>query len=254
MAVCRTGRCPEGSGRSFADRPFRLRRPLRRRLFHPGSGGCASCRFRGAGGFPPQDVAYSRYAAARGVVRFRRGGRRHRRDVCRGVGFAAGMPGRAGQRPSGAGRQQQLRSPRTSGRCHRGRPEQGARAHDPRIRPLARRQRPAGRELRGCEKGGVHRRRKERRPVRRLSGRRREHDRRSDRFGGRPPHRNRGRDASRSAAFRRLYGRRHGRVSGRGRFPDGPREPGRIRRRAGPCGRRQDDDGFVGAVVFGRCG
>ena len=53
-------------------------------------------------------------------------------------GGIAGMPGRAGQRPSGAGRQQQFRNPRTPGRCHRDRPEQGARAHDPRIRPLAR--------------------------------------------------------------------------------------------------------------------
>lgn len=92
--------------------------------------------------FRKRMLGHPRNAANRRIVRFRRRGRRHRRHVRRGRGVPAGVQRRSGQRPPGAGRQQQLRSPRASGRRHRAWPQRGTGPHDPRIRPLARRQRP----------------------------------------------------------------------------------------------------------------
>lgn len=91
--------------------------------------------------FRKRMLGHPRNAANRRIVRFRRRGRRHRGHVRRGRGVPAGVQRRSGQRPPGAGRQQQLRNPRAPGRCHRAWPQRGTGPHDPRIRPLARRQR-----------------------------------------------------------------------------------------------------------------
>ena len=254
VAVRRKGLRPERSGQRFADRPFRIRRPLRRRLFHHRRGRRPSVRKRGTRCVPQTDARHPRNAANRRIVRFRRRGRRHRRHVRRGRGVPAGVQRRSGQRPPGAGRQQQLRNSRAPGRRHRAWPQRGTGPHDPRIRPLARRQRPAGRKLRGREEKCVHRRGAEREAVLQLPRRSGEQRGRPDKIRNRPPHRNRGGDDARSAAFRRLHGRRNRRIPGRSRLPHGPREPRRIRRNAGARNRRPDDDGFVRPMVFGRHG
>lgn len=203
----------------------RIRRPLRRRLFHHRRGRRPSVRKRGTRSVPQTDARHPRNAANRRIVRFRRRGRRHRRHVRRGRGVPAGVQRRSGQRPPGAGRQQQLRNPRAPGRRHRAWPQRGTGPHDPRIRPLARRQRPAGRKLRGREEKCVHRRGAEREAVLQLPRRSGEQRGRPDKIRNRPPHRNRGGDDARSAAFRRLHGRRNRRIPGRSRLPHGPREP-----------------------------